>query len=546
MEKRAVVFTFAEWPLSRALVEAYALPEPWMKIPHYFANVILDIDDLPEKEPTKDDKERIDALVFQLAQSFLRDPLVRKDFYEGSSSRPLHVAHFVGVERGALVERLETEGFEVWSMPSLLERRHDSDEPLAGSNAFAEKLTSGEGIVDRHGRAREQSGASEEEIVERTLAARDNWQYELSSAAYYLLGQSEHPARFVAAGDAGKTAYFLAGLFLGHAKHPLLTERLVAIFEQPHFATAVPSQTMARLVEEAPEAAASLAARRWQSLGPQEEAADRLALAIALYRHDEPSWSDAVQEAIAACLEDPVSSFNLDPERHLSVVFRAEPQLACRWLPDLWADRESSDVKTLFSVAKKHLPKQLDDEAIDYLRAAVPKARKKGTRSALAGLVKRYGLDVDAICPLPKTLADLDVTLEVGVDGAMLALVEPGAEDDSALDDLLRLVNRGLAVGFHTGTDGVFRVRMTGGGLLAAEQDKAAPAVTFAVRSKGELQLDSGTEQAFFFVPKGKLAVAVHFLDRGDDAALSDYVFAFRESKDKPTRRKALPTIPEA
>ena len=149
---------------------------------------------------------------------------------------------------------------------------------------------------------------------------------------------------------------------------------------------------------------------------------------------------------------------------------------------------------------------------------------------------------------LPRDLAELDRSFDLGVDAGLLVVGPPSYErlEDDPRPALLEQINRRDAVAFLTGSDGVFRIRLTGGDLTDHEAARADRGTQFFVRSAGALRLDSGTERRSFPTPEGDFAVTVHWIDRSRADALPDYVLRFEPSppRAEPPPRAELPTIP--
>lgn len=529
MTRRSLVFSLSEWPLAEPLADAYGLEACFRDAAVYLASCELPDLSLPEKETTTSEQELLDAVIFQLAQSFLRDPTVRSDFYEGGR-RSLSYAYFVGISVQELADRLAKEDLEVWRFSELMDRRLASE---------PDKVTiddvPGEGIVDRHRAAYQ--GMQDEQVFADTLARPDIWSEGLNSAGYYLLAAAREPARFDL-GEADELGYALSSLFAGHASHAVTLERLARILSLPHFSAFTPDW---RIVDEmmcgAPDQAYAFAKSAFDS----SEGFDRVALAAALCRHALVDHRKDLHESLVAAVSN--RGFGLGVERIAPILFREEPALTCRWLPTLWSGAKEwggeEAIVELFELARTHLPEQLDEVTLAALREAGAAAQSPIVRREMVALLERCGLDIKEVSPVPKTLKEVNVTLTVATDMATLAIFDAsaGPEEGWTEEDLLELVQSGEAAGISTCSDGSFRVRFSGSGLTRAERRAVSKSAGFRVRaSKGSLRLDGGTGQsAEVLVPRGKLGITVHALglDEDEPSDLPHFVVVLS--------RKALP-----
>jgi hypothetical protein len=104
---------------------------------------------------------------------------------------------------------------------------------------------------------------------------------------------------------------------------------------------------------------------------------------------------------------------------------------------------------------------------------------RKGAAKTLRKLLKRRG--VVSAPPVPIPLTDLDATFSVGTDVATLLLGSFDAvervSNTEDLDDLARAAKKEKCVGFATGGDGTYRVRIVGRPAPGAGQVLAFPLV---------------------------------------------------------------------
>lgn len=548
--RRALIFRLSDWPLAQSLAPAYGLSAEVMKAPFYFTNldssVELNLDGLKERPVSPDETERITVVIRQLGRSFLRDPLVRRQFY-GGGPRSLGFAYFPGVSLDALRARMEREKVEVGRLTDLLAEREAKEKKLT-VQSLSTSFTDDEGIIDRHRSIREASSLSSAELLTRTLKHPQTWRNGLSSAAYWILSRAEHSGEF-AVGPVSATAKFLEDLFLGYARHPVLSRRFVKILRTGHYARLkLDLQTLAMLVNDAPEDAYARGYDRLtRTPGKHEILAHRLRLARALWRIAPKAHEGQVRSILEECVAYGWDSW-FDMDQDLSWVLAEHPDLGLRWLPTIWTWTNSTGVEPddaklfekLFEVADASLPKALDETQRALLVSAAKSARTSYVRGPLGRLLARYGLDLDTIAKLPTDVAEVDVSVDIAVDCGIIALLE------AIQEDLVGEINAGRAVAFCTGGDGVFRVRLSGRGLSEAEAARTEEGTPFVLAVRGDLYVDSGTEQHPVIVPKGRFRVSVHAIDRSGAVELPDYVLVFEKAGPhaKPPRRAELPVLP--
>lgn len=227
MVKRALVFRLADWPLAEKLREAYGLDaDKWGAAAMYFAGSSPGELALPEEASTEEETSRVGQVIFQLAQSFLRDPEVREGFYEGGS-RGLSFAHFAGVEPDALTKALRDAELDVWSIAELLERRAAQEPATLASLDDLE----GEGVVDRFAAYR----ATHEAAWAELLAEPGHFGGGLSSKAAHVLARLDDPAAFEGHVTSELVAA-LCSLATGRAKHPFIVGRVIRLLASEPFA----------------------------------------------------------------------------------------------------------------------------------------------------------------------------------------------------------------------------------------------------------------------------------------------------------------------
>jgi len=260
-------------------------------------------------------------VISQLAQNFLRDPEVREAFYEGGK-RTLSYAYYVGLEPAAIAQVLEENGYDVWSIAELLERRAATEPATLDVDAIWS-----EGVVDRYGAYEAQVGA---DVAWAEMLDHGRFAHGLSSASYRVLGRLGDPNAF-APYASRSLLESLTKAVIGPAKHPHVARRLIDLAtSEPFDGVLLYDWAVEELQKIVPEDAARLPVEeayvppppvsepppspsaRWSDLARARERDDEKARSILLEvlgevfgtfppaAPSDPELASAVEEAVAA------------------------------------------------------------------------------------------------------------------------------------------------------------------------------------------------------------------------------------------------------
>jgi len=478
--RRALLFTFEDWPLARPLAHAYGLSERWQKAPIYFATIDAEFKRSDEVESSAEEDELVVAVISQLAQSFLRDPEVREGFYEGGK-RTLFYSTFLGVGTAAIEEELMEAGFDVWTIAELLEKRA-ANEP---ETLDVEAIWS-EGVVDRFAAYAERVGA---DAAWSEVMTHRGYDTGLNSVAYRALGKLDDPSAFAGHASRG-TLSSLGKLVMGRGKHPFVARRLVELAKSDVFDGVLCYEWLIdELKQIVPDEAATLPTEepyvapepieeepplspwaRWQDLARDKQRGRGS-------REGDAELVELTPATMSTCEEDPGDLFQV-----LEVVGPLDADAIWRGLLSITAREDAKARSILLEVL---------GEAIGTFPPAPP------SDPALAAKVKEALANAPAHVAerlTPRTPGEA-VTGHIAVDGGLVAIASAALlrEDPPTSEQAWREAHeRNDAAVFELGGDGGFEfsveigpppagadvvcwaVSFRGGGVLYAGMDSAS------------------------------------------------------------------------